>query len=417
MSSNKRLGLYIISLVIITLFIFLISFAKESDSSYLYSNKTIKTTNLTIDYPFFNNKIDDELWKYISNINNKNVDKVSYIVNYVYGYKSILFTKYLDNKIVDYDSFIFNDKNEKIQIDNIVNDVQKLKEKIAIYSNVNNISLTENIKYDYLLKSDELQIIMTNNNGISKNFNTIYINYNELDDILLFDYIKDINYQKVLTTTSVIPIITTDDSLKDKISKDKVIAFTFDDGPSKYTIDILNILDAYGAKATFFEVGYMMKNRGEIVKEVLARGHEIGNHTTDHSNLNKLSTAKIKEKVSGNNDIFKSITNQDFPLLRPPYGNCKESIRSLIDVPIIKWSVDSRDWESRNKDKIIELVKKYTKTGDIILFHDLYESTKDAIEVLVPYFYEQGYTIVTVSELFEINEIELEPSHVYYSAK
>ena len=92
-------------------------------------------------------------------------------------------------------------------------------------------------------------------------------------------------------------------------------------------------------------------------------------------------------------------------------------MKELIDVPIIKWSVDSRDWESRNKDKIVPLVKNETKPGDIVLFHDLYESTYESIKILVPYFYEQGYTIVSVSELYELNNIKLEPSKVYFDAR
>ena len=211
-------------------------------------------------------------------------------------------------------------------------------------------------------------------------------------------------------TTTTIPTTT-------KKVYDKVIAFTFDDGPSIYTLDVLNVLDEYNAKATFFEVGYMIKNRTDTVNEVLNRGYEIGNHTYDHSNLNKLSLEKVQNKIDSNNALFNEITGQNMSLLRPPYGNCKTSIRSVITVPIINWSVDSRDWESRNAEKIIEVVKRDTSDGDIVLFHDLYPETLEAIKVLVPYFYEQGYEIVSVSKLFEIKGIELELGKIYYSAK
>ena len=81
------------------------------------------------------------------------------------------------------------------------------------------------------------------------------------------------------------------------------------------------------------------------------------------------------------------------------------------------WSIDSRDWESRNADKIVSVVKNSTKTGDIVLFHDLYPETLEAIKELVPYYYEQGYKIVGVSELFAINGIELNAGTKYYRAK
>ena len=264
------------------------------------------------------------------------------------------------------------------------------------------------------MEKEGLTIILISKENNANIFNRINLNYNELSDILKIKYEVNNDYIKSLTTTTTTTTMTTTTKV---VSPDKVISFTFDDGPSKYTSLIMDVFDQYGAKATFFEVGYMMKNRTDTVKEVLNRGFEIGNHTTDHSNLNKLSADKVKEKVYGNNDTFKEITGTNFPLLRPPYGNCKTAVKELIDVPIIKWSVDSRDWESRNKEKIIALVKSNTKSGDIVLFHDLYESTYEAIKVLVPYYYEQGYTIVSVSELFKINNKELENGHIYYSAK
>ena len=154
-----------------------------------------------------------------------------------------------------------------------------------------------------------------------------------------------------------------------------------------------------------------------MVKEVVERGFEVGNHTTDHSNLNKLKPDKAKSKLTDNNDLFYSITGQTMELIRPPYGLANDKIKAVIDKPIIKWSVDTRDWESRNTEKIVELTKAQTKDGDIILFHDLYKTTLEAVKILVPYFHEQGYNIVTVSELYKQKGITLEPQKVYYKAK
>ena len=161
----------------------------------------------------------------------------------------------------------------------------------------------------------------------------------------------------------------------------------------------------------------MIRNNKEIVKEVVNRGFEVGNHTTDHSNLRKLSYEKIKTKINDNNSLFYEITGKNMTYLRPPYGNLNDNVKRIVDVPIIKWSVDSRDWESRNKDKIVSLVKSTVKDGDIVLFHDLYQSTKEAIEVLVPDLISEGYRIVSVSELFSLKNIALEPQKVYNKAR
>ena len=405
-SSIKKVMLYGIMLLFVIFFIVLLTILERSNR--LFINKTRKSDGITINYPYFRNKkIDKEIDIYLGNI--KSCDNVNYQIYKVDNYISLLFSENSKDKVINYKSFIFDLDGNLTNIEAIVSDEILLKEKIDIYLDNNNLNKNyENIHY--LVSDKEINAILEYNDNNTKTFTPVSVNFNEIEDILKIRYEIDQGYVKVLTTTTT---TTTTKSYEGK----KVISFTFDDGPSKYTTEIMDVLDKYGAKATFFEVGYMIKARSNIVLDVLSRGHEIGNHTTDHSNLNKLSVEKIKEKVEGNNATFKEITGMDFPLLRPPYGNCKQAIREYINTPIIKWSVDSRDWESRNKDKIIALVKKNTSSGDIVLFHDLYESTLEAIKVLVPYYYEQGYEIVTVSKLFEINNIPLENGKVYTSAK
>ena len=410
---RKRIISFLIGLFLVILFILLLGLLNRINNKGLYYNRCKKDNNISINYPYFKNKkINESIEKYYKNISSNIVDEVNYEISIVDNNISILFNKNKDGKLLYYDSFIYDQDGNIINIDSIVTSEESLKNYIKIYLDNNNITINDypNVEFIYFLEKDGLTIIIISKENNANIFNRINLNYNELSDILKIKYEINKDYIKSLTTT------TTTTTTK-VVSPDKVISFTFDDGPSKYTSLIMDVFDKYGAKATFFEVGYMMKSRKDTVQEVLSRGFEIGNHTTDHSNLNKLTADKVKEKVYGNNDTFKEITGTNFPLLRPPYGNCKAAVKELIDVPIIKWSVDSRDWESRNKDKIIALVKSNTKSGDIVLFHDLYESTYEAIKVLVPYYYEQGYTIVSVSELFKINNKELENGHIYYSAK
>ena len=410
---RKRIISLLIGLFLVILFILLLGLLNRINNKGLYYNRSKKDNNISINYPYFKNKkINESIEKYYKNISSNLVDEVNYDISIVDNYISILFNKNKDGKLIDYDSFIYDQDGNNINIDSIVTSEESLRDYIKIYLDNNNITINDypNVEFIYFLEKEGLTIIIISKENNANIFNRININYNELSDILKIKYEVNKDYIKSLTTT------TTTTTTK-VVSPDKVISFTFDDGPSKYTSLIMDVFDKYGAKATFFEVGYMMKSRKDTVQEVLSRGFEIGNHTTDHSNLNKLTADKVKDKVYGNNDTFKEITGTNFPLLRPPYGNCKTAVKELIDVPIIKWSVDSRDWESRNKDKIIALVKSNTKSGDIVLFHDLYESTYEAIKVLVPYYYDQGYTIVSVSELFKINNKELENGHIYYSAK
>ena len=401
-SSKRNIIFGILLIVMVALLGILVNSLTKQNSIYI--NKIKHNKGIIIKYPYFNDNIlDDQIKKYVSSINNNTYDVVNYKLNNINGYISILFEKEKNNKIIDYDYIIFNHQKNQIDINEIISNLNILQDKINIYLSINNISIENypNIEHNYYLLNNELEVILNNKDTFEK----IKINYNEISDILKMAFEIQKDYVNKLTTTTTI------------IDNSKVISFTFDDGPSKYTSEIMDVLDKYGAKATFFEVGYMIKNRKETVLEVLNRGYEIGNHTTDHSNLNKLTAAKVKEKVYDNNATFKELTGYDFPLLRPPYGNCKQSVKELINVPIIKWSVDSRDWESRNTDKIVDLVKKQTSPGDIVLFHDLYPTTLEAIKILVPYFYENGYRIVSVSELFDMNDISLENGKIYYSAK
>ena len=426
---NKML-FCIIVLIIIGSLSMIIKHIDNTHSNYLYKEIVKKRNNILLNYPYFKNKkIDNQIQSYLNSIDNDEVDEVKYLVNYVDNYISILFTKYYDNKIVNYDSFIYNIEGNIKGINDIVSDITILQDKIKIYLDNNNILINNypDVIFNYFLKDDEMEVILTNKEGTAKLFTTVNINYHEIYDILYISFEIDNNYTNILTTTTATTTTTTtttttqvktaETTTEKEDNGNKVIAFTFDDGPSKYTSEIMDVLVKYGAKATFFEVGYMIKVRRDTVKEVIDRGFEVGNHTTDHSNLNKLSTEKIKQKIYDNNDLFKEITGFDFPLLRPPYGNCNSSVKALIDVPIIMWSVDSRDWESRNADEIVRVVTSETKSGDIVLFHDLYPETLAAIEILVPYYYEQGYKIVGVSELFTINNKDLIAGTKYYHAK
>ena len=193
-----------------------------------------------------------------------------------------------------------------------------------------------------------------------------------------------------------------------------IVALTFDDGPSANTASILETLSEYGAHATFFMVGENVTAHPDRVKLVYDAGCEVGNHTVNHKNLNNLSKEEIKKEIEDNQeDINAALGVTISCLVRPPYGNVNDNVREACKHPMINWSVDTLDWKSRNADSVFEEVKKSTKDGSIILMHDLYGSTAEAVKKVVPWLVEQGYQICSVSEMFAARGVVLENGHVY----
>ena len=381
---NKRSIIRAVLIIIILLLLSLLF--------YHFSNKQVNT-NIDIDYPVFKNNKDAIIKRYLKEVNTKNITNIKYEIGKSNDYTTVLFKFYNKDNLENVETLIFN-KNKRISLQELF-DIDKLKSAIESYEN-NKEKLTDaNIN---ILFNDKSTIFYIKENENIKNLEIVN---NELKDASKISLNLDDNYHKEHTI------------IKDA----KLVAFTFDDGPSKYTLDIINILEEYNASATFFEVGYNIKAHPEITKEVSDRGFEVANHTTDHSKLTKLTEAKYLSKINDNNALFKELTGKDMPYLRPPYGSYNDKIKASAGVPIVTWSLDTRDWESRNKDKVIEMVINNIKEGDIILFHDLYESTRDAVKELMPLLKEQGYQAVSVGELFKSKGITLEAGTSYRHAR
>lgn len=186
----------------------------------------------------------------------------------------------------------------------------------------------------------------------------------------------------------------------------KRVALTFDDGPHyKYTAEILDILDEYGAKATFFVVGELAERYPELILRELAEGHEIGNHTWSHPKMKKLTAATLKQELIKTEELLNEIADYRPKLFRPPEGSFSdlaEKTAENCDYEVILWTVDTRDWAHTPIDKIVDNVMKNTLPGSIILCHDFIgrdSPTPDAIRQFIPKLIEEGYEFVTVSEL------------------
>ena len=181
----------------------------------------------------------------------------------------------------------------------------------------------------------------------------------------------------------------------------KMIALTFDDGPgyNKSSDKILDVLEKYGARATFFMVGQNAKDHPENIKRKVALGCELGNHTWNHNHYGKNVTPDDIKKCS---QAIYNICGQYPTAFRSPGGNTTDTIRNECkaeNMPLYYWSLDTQDWKSRDANKVYNAVMKHVEDGDIILMHEIYDSTAAAVEKMVPELIKQGYQLVTCEEL------------------
>lgn len=182
-----------------------------------------------------------------------------------------------------------------------------------------------------------------------------------------------------------------------------MVALTYDDGPSaKATPRILEKLKEYGGRATFFMVGKQAEKRPELIRQMVAQGCEVANHTYSHTSMDKLTPEQLTEELEHTNRIVTDASGVT-PVLMRPVGGAKNdagmSAVGAISMPAILWSVDTLDWKTRDADSTIQAVRDHVKDGDIILMHDLYDATADASMVIIEELTAQGFQLVTVSEL------------------
>lgn len=187
-----------------------------------------------------------------------------------------------------------------------------------------------------------------------------------------------------------------------KIDKNKkMVALTYDDGPSIYTPRILKTLKENNSVATFFVVGNRVPMYSDTVKKAYGMGCEIGNHTYEHKILTRADATGIRNQVSRTNVAVKKITGTAPIVMRPPGGAVNNMVKSQTGMPMILWSIDTLDWRTRNAASTKTAVLDHVKDGDIVLMHDLYEATANASTTIIPTLVERGYQLVTVSELAE----------------
>ena len=400
---------YLISILIVFLVFFIISklFIKDSEntedeitmSNIYYSNNN---TNVYVEYPRFKS---DKINTIITNI----------IYSYVKDFKaSESETKALDisydiYKINDYVNITFNIQNTLSNVKNKNILIDTSKEELAYITNIYD---KDYLKYEindlvyYKYSQDIYNLIKDENIN-----NFTYI----IDDNKIDIYFNNIDFNLI----NYIPYVTINTNTEQEVSYtsgNKFIAFTFDDGPSEYTNDLLKTLEVNNASATFFMIGNRMKAYKDTVLNIYNSNSEVGSHSYSHKNLIEIDEKELETELNTPTLIYNEITHDNITLLRPPYGKYNDSLLNS-NYNIVLWNIDPKDWLLRDSKKIYNNVISNACYGCIVIFHDIYSETLEAIKMILPKLTEMNYNIVSVSKLIEVKEYDTsikEPiSHIY----
>ena len=384
------------------------------------SSKEVKTVIedddrlVAINYPVTNiNALDDAVSSYVnktySDFKTKYKDYKKPELNISYTYKELndsiinisLNTEISAGKNINkIKTFTYDKKTKRfLAMEDLVKDLDVLdydikKQLLEKYQEAD-MDFLSNVSYDYFTIDDENLTIYFNPVELKSSENEIVyldIPLNSLKMLIDIDKSKGndayFNLKK-----------------RDIDYDDKIVALTFDDGPSKYTDEILNVLKKYDACATFFVIGNKVDFYDDTLNKMLKNGNEIGNHSYSHKWLNKLSEQEFKDEVNKTQEEVKKSTGFTPKLFRPTYGGYSDKLKKFTDLTFVLWDVDSRDWKVKNTDAILKNIVPNVKDGSIVLMHDNHKYAAEAIEPVVKQLKENGYEFVTVSELLELKEL------------
>ena len=187
---------------------------------------------------------------------------------------------------------------------------------------------------------------------------------------------------------------------EEKKTEKKRIALTFDDGPHPiYTPQMLELLKEEQVPATFFLLGENVELYGDVVKEIAKEGHLIGNHTYHHVQITSLSLEEACKEIQETSDLIEELTGTGTEYVRPPFGTWNEELEERLNLIPVMWSIDTKDWTTQNVDWIVRETVKHAEDHDIILMHDSYQSTVDAVKRVIEQLEAEGFEFVTVDEI------------------
>lgn len=202
---------------------------------------------------------------------------------------------------------------------------------------------------------------------------------------------------------------------RDPVGK-KLVALTFDDGPSATTTPtLLDTLYKEDVPVTFFVLGNMARANPDIVKRAASEEHVIASHTMYHQNLVRLKAPEVESDINEAKSVLESITGTAPTLTRPPYGSINDYVRTYAGTPLILWSVDTLDWKSKDPAAILATTMEQVHDGAIILMHDVHPTSVEAVPTLITSLRDAGYEFVTVPELAKYRNTEMINGTSYYN--
>ncbi|WDF59827.1 polysaccharide deacetylase family protein [Flavobacterium sp. KACC 22758] len=196
------------------------------------------------------------------------------------------------------------------------------------------------------------------------------------------------------------------------LEKEKKIALTFDDGPSEFTLEVLELLKKYNAKAAFFCIGKNIEKHPEIVEQIIAQGHLVGNHSYSHSKFfDFYNTGQIQEEIEKTDALLEKLTSKKINFFRPPYGVTTPSIRRALKLTghkTIGWNIRSLDGGTKNQELILKRITKRVSPGGIVLLHDTGEHSVLVLEQFLQFLQQNNYQVVSIEELLNLNAYQIE---------
>jgi len=186
-------------------------------------------------------------------------------------------------------------------------------------------------------------------------------------------------------------------------TEEKKLAISFDAAwGDDYTLEILDILDKYNVKSTFFLVGFWVDKYPEHVKEIYNRGHDVGNHSTNHPYMTKLSDDEIEKELNITGDKIEKLIKEKPILFRPPFGDYNDRVINVCKdngYYVIQWDVDSLDWKEMGVQPVVDRVTRNVRNGSIVLFHNNAKYVLEYLPIIIERLQREGYEIVPISQL------------------
>ena len=450
---NKKLKLtnqakIIFSIIIIGIVLFSMSFRSLNiEGEEIHEIKEEENYTLKIDYPVLANAtIEEEVKEFITTkkkeilktpeslgqITETKLDlSITYTLNSLFDYQALHVNVYTytggAHYIKEEKSYYFHpETGEKVDITNFLNE-NKLEElsNLAYYYTLkyyqdNNREYDEDwIKEGTSAKKENFTNFNFNENGLELFFALYQVGPHSDGEIKIEipeEKLEGIVKEENLSIEKE-PIQVTNPSKRDlsKFEGKKLLAFTFDDGPSDApTNKLLDNLDKYDARVTFFVLGSRVNTYQNSLKRAYEMGNLIGSHTYSHLNLFKLGDYDIMKGINNTSDAIESIIGIRPDKLRAPYGNTNEHIREISNMYSILWDIDTEDWKYKDAEKIKDNIVSHAHDGAIILLHDIYmtsvEGTLLAMEEL-----KDEYAFVTIDEMIVLKGVTLDKNKSYFN--